>query len=160
RDQEGCVSVRDWPSGSVSKQIDLGRHGWILSLTASGRTLAAQFPGTWTKFHPYDLKTGQAMPFPADALGTGVSAVEALPEGSVLSLGRDNVLRTWDPASGRQTQPVLLEEISSEKSFSLGPNGHLAAVDGATLVIFDRDTAQPLRRITTPLRCLDGVIFS
>jgi WD40 repeat protein len=168
RDNDGCVLVRDWPSGSVHKQIDLGRSVQDLFVTADGRTLTVQFYeererdpyGADRRFHRYDLKTGKALPFPADALVAEVDAVEAAPDGSVLSLGRDNLLRTWDPASGRQRRAVRLERISSTKPFSLGPGGNLAAVDGAKVVIFDRDTGQALREIAAPIQWLDGVIFS
>jgi RNA polymerase sigma factor (sigma-70 family) len=155
------VLVRDWPSGKVRKRIDLGR-GFVgdLLVTADGRTLTVLF--WWEKtLERYDLETGKRLPLPAETHKAEVYGVETTPIGSVISLGRDNVLRTWDAVSGRQTQHASLTPTLSWTPFSLGPDGKLAAVDyeRASALIFDRE-GQELRKITLPGRQIDRVIFS
>jgi RNA polymerase sigma factor (sigma-70 family) len=156
------VLVRDWPSGKVRKRIDLGR-GYVgdLFVTADGRTLTVLF--WWEKtLERYDLDTGKRVPLPADTHKAEVYGVETTSDGSVISLGRDNVLRTWDPASGRQSRQLLLEPTLYWTPFSLGPEGKLAAVayDRTAVVIFDRDSGKALRKIATPGREIDWVVFS
>src|SRR5262249_34992368 len=78
-------------------------------------------------------------------------------------LGRDNVLRTWDPATGRQTRGASLDPITSWTPFALSRDGKVFAAadyDRGALVLYDRDTGKPLRKIPTPNREIDRPILS
>src|SRR5262249_39375648 len=113
--------------------------------------------------HRYDLETGRALPFPADSHLGEVYGVETLPDGSILSLGGDAVLRTWNAETGRQTATKRLEPIAAWAPFTLGPDGKVVAVsdaDRTALVLLDRDTGKAIRTIATPGGEIDRGVFS
>jgi RNA polymerase sigma factor (sigma-70 family) len=160
---DGYVLVRDWPSGKVRKQIDLGRGSVEeMAVTADGRTLTVLF--WWeTALHRYDLETGRRLPFPADSHLAEVYGVEALADGSILSLGKDTVLRTWKPATGRQTGKRRLDTTTAWAPFSLSPDAKVIAVanyDRTALLLLERDSGQMLRNIATPGGEIDRGVLS
>ncbi|MDB5305997.1 MAG: sigE 43 [Gemmataceae bacterium] len=119
------VLVRDWPSGTVRKRVVLGRGG-VQELFASGDGLFADVLFWWeSALARYDLETGKRAARPAGTHRAGVLAVAAAADGSVLSLGRDNVLRRWDPDTGRQTGQSPLDPGNSPGLLTLTPDGKL-----------------------------------
>jgi sugar lactone lactonase YvrE len=64
---------------------------------------------------------------PADTHRAAVLAVAVAADGSVLSLGRDNVLRRWDPETGRQTAQSPLNPGDAPGQVILTPDGTIAS---------------------------------
>jgi WD40 repeat protein len=115
--------VRDWPSGVARKRVELGR-GAVQSLFVSGDGKYADVLFWWeSALARYDLTTGKPVPRPADTHRAPVVAVTVAPDGSVLSVGVDKVLRTWDPATGRQLRSSPLDPGDGTRSQTLTPDG-------------------------------------
>lgn len=115
--------VRDWPSGVIRKRVELGR-GAVQSLFVSGDGKYADVLFWWeSALARYDLTTGKPFPRPADTHRAPVVAVTAAPDGSVLSVGVDKVLRVWDPATGRQLRTSPLDPGDGTRPRTLTPNG-------------------------------------
>jgi RNA polymerase sigma factor (sigma-70 family) len=156
------VAVRDWPSRKVRRKFDLGRSGvYTLFISADNRTLNVVFLGEQT-LHRYDLESGKALPVPGETHRGQVVGVEVAPDGSIVSLGSDKILRTWDLASGRQTRQVPLDWAPAEVPFALSRDGKLIALaddSRSAVAIFDRD-GKRVRRIDTANQKIDQVVFS
>jgi RNA polymerase sigma factor (sigma-70 family) len=156
------VVVRDWPARTVRRRIDLGRNGVTgLFVSAENRTVNVSFEWEQTLYR-YDLESGKPLPVPGETHRGRVVGVEVAPDGSVLSLGVDRVLRTWDLASGRQMRQVPLDFTPAETPFALSRDGKLLAVADyymSEVVIFDRD-GKVVRRIDAAKQRIDHVVFS
>ncbi len=156
------VLVLDWPSRKVRRQLDVGRRRVAyLTISADNRTLNVLFEHEQT-LHRYDLDTGRPLPVPGETHQGGVVGVEVAPDGAIVSLGTDRVLRTWDLASGRQTRQVPLEFDPAETPFALSRDGKLLAAADHSLsevVIFDRG-GKVVRRIDTRGQRIDQAVFS
>jgi RNA polymerase sigma factor (sigma-70 family) len=156
------VVVRDWPSRKVRRRFDLGRSGVASTfVSADNRTLNVLFHQEQT-LHRYDLESGKPLPVPGETHRGGVIGVEVAPDGSIVSLGSDRVLRTWDLASGRQTRQASLNWAPAETPFALGPDGKsiaLADYYGSGVAIFDRD-GKIVRRLDAAKQGIDHVVFS
>jgi WD40 repeat protein len=154
--------VRDWPSQKLRREFDLGRSGVSgLFISADNRTVNVVFRWEQT-LHRYDLESGMLLPVPGETHRGQVVGVEVAPNGSIVSLGSDKVLRTWDLVSGRQTRQVALDWAPAEAPFALSRDGTLIAVADYNLsavAIFDRD-GKLVRRIDTANQKIDYVVFS
>jgi WD40 repeat protein len=156
------VVVRDWPSRKVRRRFDLGRSGVSSAfVSADNRTLNVLF-GQEQTLHRYDLESGKPLPVPGETHRSGVIGVEFAPDGSIVSLGCDRVVRTWDLATGRQTRQVSLNWAPAETPFALSPDGKsiaLADYYQSAVAIFDRD-GKMVRRIDAVKQRIDHVVFS
>jgi RNA polymerase sigma factor (sigma-70 family) len=158
------VLVRDWPSGKVRRRLELGRGGAFQTMFVSsdGRTVNLLF--WWEKtLHRYHLTSGKPLALPATHWAE-VDGVAATRGGSIVSFGRDNVVRTWDLATGRQTRHTRLDPRPWYGTpFALSPNGKLvAAVDysPARAVLFDRQTGKAVRMLPVAKRMIERLVFS
>jgi WD40 repeat protein len=91
-----------------------------------------------------------------------VLGVEVAPDGSVVSLGSDRVLRTWDLASGRQTRQVPLDWAPADAPFAMSRDGKRIAVANdsqSAVAVFDR-AGKLVRQIDTAGQGIDRVVFS
>jgi RNA polymerase sigma factor (sigma-70 family) len=162
---DAYVLVRDWPSGKVRRQFDLGRGRPVyhLFVSADGRTLNVLFRQEKT-LHRYDLDLGKPLSLPIDTHWGDVCGIALAPDGCVVSLGRDNVLRTWDQAKYQQVHHVRLDPAAcGEGPFGLSPDGKLVAFADAnekSIVIFDKNAGKPVRKIVVAGGHLDRVAFS
>jgi WD40 repeat protein len=156
------VVVRDWPSRKVRRQFDLSRSGVNnLFISADNRTLSVLFQSEQT-LQRYDLESGKPLPGPGETHRSGVLGVEVAPDGAVVSLGSDRVLRTWDLASGRQTRQVPLDWAPAGAPFAMSRDGNriaLANDSQSAVAIFDR-AGKMVRRIDTAGQGIDRVVFS
>jgi WD40 repeat protein len=158
---ETRVVVRDWPSRKVRRRFDLGRSSLSsLFVSADNRTVNVLFAPEQT-LHRYDLETGKQLPAPGETHRGGVVGVEVAPDGSIVSLGADKVLRTWDLATHRQTRQVSLSFTPARAPFALSRDGKLIALANdshSAVLIIDRDGKQ-IRRIAAA-KGIDRVVFS
>jgi WD40 repeat protein len=158
------VLVRDWPSGKVRRQLDLGQGRPVahLFVSADGRTLNVLFRSEKT-LHRYDLDSGQLLPVPADTHRADVCGVVLAQDGCLVSLGQDNVLRTWDLGKARQVHQVRLGPLACCGPFGLSPDGKLVAFaeyNEKSIVICDTNTGKPVRTIVINEGHVDRVVFS
>jgi RNA polymerase sigma factor (sigma-70 family) len=156
------VVVRDWPSRKVRRRFDLGRSGVASTFVgADNRTLNVLFEREQT-LHRYDLDSGKPLPVPGETHRGGVIGVAVAADGSIVSLGSDRVLRTWDLATRRQTRQASLNWAPAETPFALSPDGKsiaLADYYGSAVAIFDRD-GKMVRRLDAAEQKIDHVVLS
>jgi RNA polymerase sigma factor (sigma-70 family) len=165
RGRDSFVLVRDWPSGKVRRQVELlgeGQSSFNLLSVGDDQTLSLRFGGEHT-LRRFDLDSGKPLPLPAATHWANVYGVAVAPDGSVVSLGRDGMLRTWDLARAKQIGQLRLENPSADARFGLSPDGKLVAyadASGSSIVILDRGTGKIVRNIATLAGGLDRVEFS
>ena len=118
--------VRDWPSGTVRRRIDLDR-GAVQDLFVSGDGHYVDVVFWWeSSLIRYDLATGNRVARPEGTHRAAVIAVAAAADGSVLSVGVDKVLRLWDPATGRQLRTSPLDPGDGTRPKSLFSDGTMS----------------------------------
>jgi RNA polymerase sigma factor (sigma-70 family) len=123
---DSYLLVRDWPSGKVRARIDLGRGAvQDLSVTGDGRTVDVRF---WSEsaLAGYDLRTGKPVERPDRTHRAAVLAVTTAPDGAILSVGVDKVLRAWDPDTGRQVRSSALDPGDGNQARTLHRDGTIS----------------------------------
>jgi RNA polymerase sigma factor (sigma-70 family) len=162
--RDSFVLVRDWPSGKVRRQLELGQSRPAVDHLVVGddQALSVRF-GSEKTLRRYDLDSGKALVLPAETHWADVHGVAVAPDGSLVSLGRDNMLRVWDLARAKQIGQLRLDHQPADGRFGLSTDGKLVAFaesGGSSIVILDRDTGKTVRKIATPGAGLDRVEFS
>jgi RNA polymerase sigma factor (sigma-70 family) len=154
---DGKLRVRDWPSGKLRHEINLGgRPVWELLPTRDGRTAYVQLDceGLLRRF---DLDTGKETT-PARVGHRGiVSQLHLAPDGKVVSASYDGEVHVWDLARGRAAHAFRPKSGCVFSSVS-GDSTLVAAVDWehTEVAIHERDTGRLLRTLPVgkPLRYL------
>jgi RNA polymerase sigma factor (sigma-70 family) len=160
--RDSFVLVRDWPSGKVRRQVELGQSAVNQLIVGDDQTLSLRF-GSEHTLRRFDLDSGKPLPLPAATHWANVYGVAVAPDASLVSLGRDGMLRTWDLARAKQIGQLRLEHQPADARFGLSPDGKLVAyanADGSWIVILDRDTGKIVRKIRALAGGLDRVEFS
>jgi RNA polymerase sigma factor (sigma-70 family) len=165
RGKDSFVLVRDWPSGKVRRQVELlgeGQSSFNQLIVGDDQTLSLRFDGEQT-LRRFAIDSGKPLPLPTATHRATVYGVAVAPDGSVVSVGGDGMLRTWDLGGAKQIGQLRLEHPPANARFGLSPDGKLvayAAASGSAIVILDRDTGKTVRKIATPRGELDRVEFS
>jgi WD40 repeat protein len=160
---DSFVLVRDWPAGKVVRTIDLGR-GAISRMTISGdaRRLEVLFWGEQALAF-YDLATGKAIPPLAEGHRAGVYGVAALPEGELISFGKDATVRTWDPTMGKAIGRLPVEQDLNAGGFAASRDGRLLATPNTNndaVCLYERATGKQVRKLPAKPGVMKHLIFS
>lgn len=157
------VLERDWPSGKVRRKIELGRKGVEqMAVSGDGKRLHVMFWGE-QQLSFYDLETGKLMPPPADAHRSDVYGIATAPDGSLVTFGRDEAVRTWNIKSGNTTDLLPVEMDLNAKGFALSADGRFVAVpkgDIDGIHIYDRSTKKLVRTIPAKHWSMKEIMFS
>jgi WD40 repeat protein len=156
--------VRAWPSGEEVRRIDWGqgRLQWM-RVSGDGRRLEALL---WDEefLRIYDLKTGKDLSPPRPAgHPAGVWGLATGPGGTLLSLGRDGTVLTWDPASGREVGSAAVEKAQGGGGFAVSRDGRLMATPDTEQLfvhLYDRVKGKPAGKLPAEREALKDLAFS
>jgi WD40 repeat protein len=153
----GQLRVRDWPAGTLRRQIDLrGRSVAALLPGTDGRTAHVLLDYEKTLRH-FNLDTGAEKTPARDGHRGGVSTFALGPGGKLVSAGDDGSVQVWDLRRGRLAH--TFRPKTGCIFMTLSDDGkRVAAVDWeqTAIAIHECDTGRLMRTIQTkePLRHL------
>jgi WD40 repeat protein len=162
---DSSVRVWDWPSGKFRRAFDLGIGPTArLSLSYDGKRLEAlSYFGSTICL--YDVDTGKRREQPGDGHAGAIIGIAATPDGKLVSVGRDQAIRTWDLKEGKTIALSSLKNFALRSAFALSPDGRLVAVSTPAFLgqedisLVERDTGKVDRVLATD-RDVEQVSFS
>ncbi len=137
------------------------RHAAVgeATLSPDGKSLALNSCPKYTKtsadilcsqsqINFWDVGLGKPLGIPIATLAGNTSSGVFSPDGKLLALGEDTIVRLWNVASGSQFGPPLTGHTGKVNSIAFSPDGQLLATGG--------DTTVRLWNIATPFSSLNG----
>ncbi|MDB5307659.1 MAG: hypothetical protein JWO38_1861 [Gemmataceae bacterium] len=156
----GTVTVWDAASGKKRRAFAVGGigHSSAAHVSPDGRTIATESGGgvksTTVAF--WDAGTGKLL---SELPGhpSAITVATFAPGGkTAYTIGRDNTLRTWDPAVGRELARFAADPAEQLIAPADGTNLFAADPDGAVRVL-DARTGKTLRRFPAFTKALVGL---
>jgi RNA polymerase sigma factor (sigma-70 family) len=157
------IRIWDWPSGKLRRTIDvIPGDMYHIGLSPDGKRL--EVIGWFDcAIVTYDVETGQRRPQAVDAHTGSVEGVAVLPDGKLVTVGRDRSARTWELKDGTTVAEVHLKEFAAEKPFAVSADGKRLAIakfQEGVVQIIERDTGKVLQTLTSAERAFDGLAAS
>jgi RNA polymerase sigma factor (sigma-70 family) len=157
------IRIWDWPSGKLRRTIDIG-PGEVhhLGLSPNGKRLEV-IGWFGSAILTFDVETGRQHPLPADAHTGSVEGVAVLPDGRLVTVGRDKSIRTWELKDGTTVVRAPIDEFAAERPFSVSSDGKklaFAKLQEGTVRIVERDTGKVLQTFKSAEQSFDQIAMS